>query len=276
MEIGGIILAIIGIILTIYGIRKSKQEKKLIYEVSSTVNVAEVLPGKSAYSLKVIYRKPDSTEANIDNAFTHFIRFTNCGHIPIKKSDLTENDSLRIEILEGNVLAASLISQTRNACNIVVRPVETDVNEDISTIRFEFDFLDYLDGGIIQILTGREYFKTNLKGTIIGMPKGIERVETPLTISLPNWGCVLTIISYLITFGASFAVVKLITGTWTNFWLLFLPVIALIIPIGIVYLIFALLGLKTKSIFPKQLTLPQWYLMKQNPSDYLMLKKNKQ
>lgn len=228
----------------------------------SPVPVADVLQGKSAYSLRVVYEQPEAAPIYVEHAFAQFLRFTNFGRVPIKKPDLADVDALRIEITGGNVLAATLVSETRNACNIVLHPLKTDVNEDITTIHLEFDFLDFQDGGIIQILTGREYFKTSLKGTIIGMPDGITKIEIPESTELPQLGWALVIVSFLVAFGATFWAFRYITGEWAHSWVMFLPLASLIVPLGCLVLLMSLLEPRKKFEFPKQLFPPYWYMMK--------------
>jgi hypothetical protein len=261
----GILLAVVGLVLTIVGLvltKRSRREKKLVYEVMSPVPVADVLQGKSAYSVRVVYEQPNAAPSYVDHAFTQFLRFTNFGRVPITKPDLAVGDSLRIEITGGNVLAATLVSETRNACKIVLHPLETDVNEDVTTIHLEFDFLDYLDGGIIQILTGSEHFRTSLLGTVIGMPDGITKIEIPERTELPQWGCALVIVSFLVAFGASFWAFKYITGEWVHSWVMLLPLASLMVPLGCLILLTYLLEPRKKFEFPEPLFPPQWYTMR--------------
>jgi hypothetical protein len=262
LGIGGLIIAVISLIYAIYVSKKGKQEKKLVYEVMSPVPVADVLQGKSAYSLRVVYKQADAAPTYIEHAFTQFLRFINIGHVPINKSDLTDVDALRIEIIGGNVLAATLVSETREACKIVLHPLEVNENDDITTIHLDFNFLDYLDGALIQLLTGREQFQTSLKGTIIGMPNGITKSENRENTELPIWGCAIVIVSILLAFGASLWGFKYFTGGWANSWVIFLPLATLIFPVGCLTLIMYFLGSRNKFEFPKQLFPPSWYTMK--------------
>jgi len=254
----GLALSLGSIIYAIYVRRKSNLEKKLIYETIPPVSVAEVIKSKGAYSLRVVYDRPDDKPVYIENAYMQLIRFANFGRIPITKSDLAKTDKLRIEIQHGTVLDISLSSVTRSACQIELRK-PTKIGDTVA-VEIDFEFLDHLDGGLIQILSDTKNLKTTFRGTIVGMSEGIQ--ETTISsdgVEVPNWGCAIGI---LLEIGALSSVIyayQSITGSWNNVWLLALPIAALVVPLVLFFLVVTLILSRDKFKFPKQLLPPQWY-----------------
>lgn len=257
LGVAGLILSVVSLVYAVFVTKKSKQEKKLVYEVMSPEPVANLLQGDSAYSLRVVYEQPDTSPIYIEHAFAQYLRFTNFGRIPIQKSDMAEGDALRVEIKGGKILAVTLAGVTRDACKIAVKSLIE--SNGITSVYLDYDFLDHLDGGIIQILSDHKNIESNLKGTIVGMPEGIEKIDIPESSELPNWGCALVITSFLLSIGAVFYTYKYITGEWTNSWTMLLPFISLIIPFGVLFLITYFLPPRNNFEFPRQLLPPHWY-----------------
>lgn len=257
----GVTLTIVSLIYAIYVTRKSKQEKCLVYEVMSPVPVAEVVKSQSAYSLKVVYEKPNETPVYIKHAVAQYFRFTNFGRLPIDKNDLVEADPLRIEVTGGKVLDISLAGVTRDVCQISIGDIKA--NETTATANIDLVFLDHMDGGIIQILSDTANLQTILTGTIIGMPEGIKKVkDIPQNRTMNGWGCALGMIILLLSFGSVPIVYKFITGGWANVWLLSLPFAALIIPFLYIVIFFIVTEPRRKFIFPDELFPPRWYQMR--------------
>lgn len=260
LGIAGLVLSVVSLVYAVYITKKSKQEKKLVCEVMAPVPVADFLLGNSAYSLRVVYEQPGTSPIYIEHAFAQYLRFTNFGKIPIHKSDMAEGDALRIEIKGGKILAISLAGVTREACKITIQQlIEAD---GVTSAYLGYDFLDYLDGGIIQILSDSAKIESTLKGTIVGMPEGIIKVDIPETSTLPSWGCALVIISFLIPVVAGFYSYEfIITREWAT---VLLPFVALLIPFGVMILI--MYRLQPRQ-FPRQLLPPPWYSIRLDDSD---------
>lgn len=260
-----LVIGIVGLVFSIgslaYAInvrKKSNLEKMLIYEVIPPISVAEVIKSSESYSLRVVYERPDDKPVYIENAYMQLLRFANFGRIPITKSDLAKTDKLRIEIHHGTVLDLSLSSFTRNACQIELKK-PTKIGDTV-TAEIDFEFLDYLDGGLIQILSDTKNLQTTLQGTVVGMSEGIK--ETAISsepVEVPNWGCAIGI---LIEIGALSAVLfsyHYLTGSWDNVWVLALPIVAMIVPLLLFSLVVTLFLSRDKFKFPKQLLPPRWY-----------------
>jgi flagellar basal body-associated protein FliL len=266
----GVILSVVSLLYAVYVTKKSKQERKFAYEIMPPAPIAEVLKGQSAYSLRVVYEKPGDAPVYIQHAVAEHIRFTNFGKIPINKSDIAQADPLRIEITGGQVLDVSLSSVTRAVCNIALGPINIDGN--ITTVPISFDFLDFLDGGLIQILSDSIRIQTTVKGTIIGMPHGIYREkETPEKEAFPKLGCAIGIIITVILLGATPFFYRYFTGSWNNVWTLLLPIIALFISyiVGAIVFFYSWERPKKEFSFPASLLPPPWYRMRQRFMRYL-------
>lgn len=259
LSFAGPAIGILSFAYAIYTRKKSKLEKNLVYEVMPPVAVAEVIKGQSAYSLKVVYERPGEDSVYIRHAFVEYIRFTNFGRIPIKKNDLAKADPLRIEATTGGrVLDISLASVTSDVCQITIGQPKQE-NGRTSAI-LDFDFLDYLDGGLIQILSDTDEVQATLHGTVIGMPNGIRKekdISGPR--SPPTWGCVTAIVVELVALAAVPLIYRFVTGSWKLVWLLGLPVAALIVPPLFFLLVFLILEPGAKFKFPEPLLPPDWY-----------------
>lgn len=258
LSFAGPIIGLASLAYAIYTRKKSRLEKNLVYEVMPPVAVAEVIKGQSAYSLKVVYERPGKAPVYIQHAFAQYIRFTNFGRIPIIKNDLANADPLRIEAAGGRVLDISLASVTRDVCQINIGQLKQENGRTLAIL--DFDFLDYFDGGLIQILSDTDEVQATLHGTVIGMPNGIRKAKDLFKPrSPPTWGCIIAIVVELIALAAVPLTYRFVTGTWKLVWLLGLPVAALVVPPLFFLLVFLILEPGAKFKFPEQLLPPNWY-----------------
>ncbi|MAO65428.1 MAG: hypothetical protein CL666_10550 [Balneola sp.] len=261
----GIVVGIIGAILTIislgyaiYAFRTSHKEKKLTYDILPPTPIADAVSKQSGYSIKIVYEGTGESRETVNSVILQYVRFTNFGRIPISKEDLTSNDPLRVEIDGANVLDINISGVTRDVCNVSIQKIK-EVNSKASAI-IDFDFLDHLDGGIIQIVTDSPDTVASLKGTIIGMPDGlIKGKKEKNSLSFPELGCVIPLILQIAAIISVPYIYKHITGGWENAWTLLLPIAALIIPLVFtIPLIIYWLNRGTIR-FPEHLNPPEWY-----------------
>lgn len=261
----GLISGIVGTVITIasfiYGIvvtQRSRQAKILKYERLPPAPMAGAISKESGYSIKIVYEGPQKSTKTVDSVFVQYLRFTNFGQIPIKNDDSAKSDPLRIEVEGGKILDIALASVTRDVCQISLG-VATQI-EDKTVSNINFEFLDYLDGGLVQVVTEGEHSQVSLCGTIIGMPKGITKASRGRTsLGFPDPGCVIPLAIQVIALIAVPFIYRQLNGSWDGVWLMFLPVGALILPIAFTMLIVIPILFRDGISFPKRLTPPSWY-----------------
>lgn len=254
LAIAGLAWGVASSLYAIYVTRKSRREKSLVYEVMRPVDIAKVIRGQSAYSLKVVYEKPNQAPIYVEHAVEQYVRFTNLGRAPIMRNDMVQGDPLRIEISGGNVLDMSIVGVTRDVCRIAIGPIKSDGKT--TTASVEFDFLDHLDGGLVQVIGDSARLETSLKGTVIGMPEGIRTVEGEQTTQLPIWAWPIIIVCSLAPYGT---VPLFFAGTSKILLLIFLPFAGLICSIILVAILSSIIEPQRALPFSDKLRPPRWY-----------------
>jgi hypothetical protein len=265
----GLIVGIVGTLLTIVSLayaviitRQNKQLKSLCYETLSPVPIADAISKESGYSIRIIYERPDRSEESVSSIYAQYLRFTNTGKIPIKRGDLAPADPIRIEILGGKVLDISISQVTRKVCNVNIAPLHSTGETFASNI--DFDFLDHMDGGLIQIITEDRSSESRLAGTIVGMPQGIVKGSSEKNYSLTGFGCLIPIAIFLLGLSGVSLLYRAVIGSWKQIWLLLTPFAALLIAfVSIIPLIILYARMGTIK-FPKHLTPPNWYYSRFN------------
>ena len=259
----GIVSLFLSIVFFFYGLyltNKSRQEKRLVYELLPSTAIADVIGRQSSYSLRVVYLPPEQAPIILDRAFVHYLRFTNLGRVPITLQDLAVVDPLRIEITDSRVLDVSLASVTREVCQVRLGSVVQ--HDGKASVSVEFEFLDYEDGALLQILTDAKTTKTSLQGTVVGMPRGIgkpKEVSERQPKELKGAGCIVWLVIQVAMLASVPFLYRYITGSWANVWLLLLPVGVIFIPWGLVLLSLFIPTARTKFKFPEILSPPDWY-----------------
>ena len=258
--LSGIALSILSLIYAVHVTKISKHEKSLVYEVLEAVPIAEVVKGQKDYSLQLIYKQPKKEPLSIEHAFVQYIRLTNFGHTPIKYEDLASTDPLRIEATpkKGRVLDISLSGVTRDTCKIIIDKQESTNNS--VTAHINFEFLDHLDGCLVQILSDTPIIQSRLCGTIVGMPDGIKKSPDKSDgIPIPTWGCIIGVILEILAIAAAIYIYFLFVGNWGLLWILALPLIPLIMPSAIFAIFMSVFESQKGFKFPKSLLPPTWY-----------------
>lgn len=259
LAILGFIITVSSLIYAIYTRKINEHKKQLVIEILPRIPVAEVVSGHKDFSLKVVYQKSEQVTEYIDQAFIYYVRIANLGRKPILHNDIAPNDPLVLTCDGGKILDVSLCSVTRDVCNI--KPIDHEIDFTQNTVDIDFDFLDYEDGFILQILCDSNDLVINLNGTIIGMPQGILKTkEVSQTQSVSVLGCLIPLAISLISLFSTPFIYHNITGSWTNVWLIGLPVASLLVPYLILILIcLIVLKAKLKVKFPTSLMPPGWY-----------------
>jgi len=242
----------------IYVTKRSKQVKELIYDLLPPTPIAGAVSKESGYSIKIVYEGPDKQAETVESVFAQYIRFTNFGRVPIKRDDSASNDPLRIEIPGNKVLDITVAKVAREVCQLKIGRKVEENGKVVAEINF--DFLDYMDGGLIQIITESDKTHASLRGTIIGMPGGLVRGKKEKTsIGFPESGCVIPLVVQIAALISVPFIYHQLTGSWSRVWLLLLPVAALILPLAITTpIVFTILS-RGSVKFPEHLKPPTWY-----------------
>lgn len=254
----GATFTVTSLLYAIYTTRRSRRVKSLVYDLLEPVPVVDAISREGDPSIKVIYEQPNKAPETVDSVFIQYIRFINFGRLPIKKDDSTINDPIRIEISDSKVIGISIVKQTRDVCQIQLEEIQYE--DKMVKANLNFAFLDFLDGGLIQVVTDNTDAKASLRGTIIGMPEGIKKSkQVKHGITFPDIGCFIPIIMQVAALVAVPYLYRYITGSWDRAWLLILPIAALILPMAVTMpIIFSLLNIGVHK-FPGSLRPPHWY-----------------
>lgn len=247
-SIGGLLYAII------YA-RRSRRIKFLVYDISSPVPLAITYSLEDDYKLAVTYKRKGFKEERIESVYTRFLRFVNAGREPIRHEDITRKNPVRIKVDGVRTLNISLVNVTRPVNNI--RVAKESLYENRASADITFDYLDHNDGGLIKILTVGGEGRATLSGDIIGMPDGIKSCDEisagKVSSKIAPW---LAGLFVFLSFVVSIYAYSWITGSWQYFWVITLPLIALIVPAIIIAIVaWAWPG---GPSFPSTLNLPDW------------------
>jgi hypothetical protein len=226
----GVIGAVASVVALILYIRR-RPKKLLIWEAASRVPVASILPHhESDYRISIQYEREGQPPVTAEGLNLYFVRLANFGAEPIRETDLTATDPLRLEIHHRRVLDVSLAAVTRTVTNFRVHAFKQE--GDTATAELTFDFLDDGDGAMLRVLTTHPTADFRLRGTIIGQPQGIlspgdERHQG-------RWRFVfaigLTILFYLAAIIGTVGLFLALVDDAALLWLLWLPIAALILP----------------------------------------------
>lgn len=255
----GVALSLISLAYAVYVTVKSRREKRLLYEVTPATALVDVVPKDSNHAIRIVYERPGFPSETVGGVFIQFVRFTNFGRVPIRKQDLAYNDPLRIEAKGGKILDISLVNVARDVCRIKLAPAREE--RDFSVVNIDFDFLDYMDGGLIQIASDSVDTSVIMAGTIVEMPSGVKQgrprsnsmtLEGPAAaLLLATWAAVLV---------ATPLVFRVVMGSWKNVWLMFLPILSLAFPIIVLVPVATVLGIGRRDPkYPGALNLPAWF-----------------
>lgn len=150
-------LGILGVGLAVYYANKSKHSKLLKYDVK-TKNV--IRNNSKFVGLKLLYNDELITNYTISELW-----FWNKGNDIINFVDMSENDRLRLEIEEGDILDIQNVFATNKNNLIDIK----EISKDRKTATISFDYIGKKEGAVLQIIhTGRNSSNIKLKGEIKG------------------------------------------------------------------------------------------------------------
>jgi len=169
--IGTILTLIVATVPFLWEWRK-RQKKILICQVLNSIAIASIIPETTQHRITILYEREGYEPVNIQGAYVRFIRIANIGRIPVRRDDIAPADPLRIQVINGRVLDFAIEGVSRNTINLVLEPVVEKDKMSIAAITF--DFLDYMDGALLRVVTDNPTFQVSVEGTVIGMPEGIK------------------------------------------------------------------------------------------------------
>ncbi len=260
----GASLAIFGVVASVIGIyafvdaRRDRRVKLLAFSRISAFPLATATSLERGYHLSIHYQAPDMTEAEeVEAAYASHLRFANFGKEPIRREDIASASPLRVEVEGGHVLDISLASTRRGVSRIAVdRP---SLEDDRASAEITFDFLDHRDGAVLTILSTTPEIRARLVGEIIGMPGGIIDYDVPPARGFwSKLGVSLIVVGELAAYLGAAYVTKSVAGSWTDVWLLALPVTALLVPLVIALIVSETIWPSRPRKFPDGLPLPGW------------------
>lgn len=204
IQLVALLSGIIGLPVAFLTYRLSRKDKlpRYAYESKTLIEgIDSAVPG-----LQVVFEGVPQKRITVTDVY-----FWNGGRDTIRKADLTGDDPLRIECaLGGEVLSATLIYATATSCGVskpaVIRPGEKLPTQ----IHFSFDFLDFNDGGVIQVVhtgpalqrlevTGKIIGARKIQGTNIGISSSPKSETSPTATKLNYWFSVLSIFLIMAT-----------------------------------------------------------------------------
>lgn len=200
----GTIITLVSLVLAFVFYKKSIRVKKLAYFVTDPIPIASVVSTPSGYRVSLLIEREGRDTIKADEAYLFFVRLSNLGREPIRKTDMSVKDPIHLKVKEANVLDAIVIKESRPSIDFSAVEFIKDKNEWITSIIF--DFLDNRDGVLIRVLTDSPNAAISMEGTVIGMPLGIQYVpgidyrKLSQSIPMPGglWGPPIVEMLYLV------------------------------------------------------------------------------
>lgn len=158
LNVLSIILAFIGLILTIYYALKGKKEKVPCFS-SNTYNLFSKTHS-TIDDLVINYNGKALNELNI----TKF-GFWNAGKATVDSNDIAPLNPLFIKPNKGEILKADLIYQVNPSNNFTI-------SNDGKSIKLNFDYVDFNEGAVIQI-----FHEQGCKFSLFGSLKGVRKIK---------------------------------------------------------------------------------------------------
>ena len=154
-----LLLAIVGILSSIYFYLQGRREKRLVFHVRTFPLIRNSIG--TVPELSIAYRGRPVTTLSLTR-----LALWNAGSQTITKADIVFSDPLRIHAEgKGEILAAQVSFTRRPAVNL-------SANSDAMSVALFFDFLDQGDGGILDI-----YHLGTLKFEVIGIILGCPAIS---------------------------------------------------------------------------------------------------
>jgi len=154
----GIAGILIGAILSYYFYRKSIRIKEPVWSIRS-YNLVQGLSSKLS-GVDVTYNGE-----SVHNLTITKLMFWNAGEETLNAADIKTSDPLRITISDAIVLEASILQSNNPSTQFQI-----EVSKSGDAIFINFDYLNHLDGAVIQIIhTGISSAHLSVQGAIKGV-----------------------------------------------------------------------------------------------------------
>ena len=169
-QISPYIIAIISLIFAYVIYKKSRKEKIPCWTYRNTIIV-----GKSngdSEEIRIYFK-----DNEVKKVVSTKIYIWNKGKAIIKKEDNPDTDPLRLILPKDlKVLRTKVIKKSRSA---IIAEATSELKNEDNIIKYKFNFLDYFDGFVIEILhTGSEDLEIEHLGTIFEVKKGFKKFPT--------------------------------------------------------------------------------------------------
>lgn len=265
----GTVVSVISFAYAVYVTRKSRREKHLVFQVFPEARIAEALSPSSGSSLRLSYERAGYAPVPVETAYVHYVRFANLGRVPISQRDIAPSDPFRIEVSGGRALDVAIAGVTRDACRL--RGGIAQVIPDGVSVPISFDFLDYQDGGLVQVVSDSASTGLALRGTIIGMPGGIQQARTPSsTQSVSGWGCVPFLVLQAAALWELARLVRGVAASWRDAWIMLATTVLLLLgPAITAWAAILATGPRERFKFSDLLSPPDWYFSRRQAGEGL-------
>ena len=161
LPIVGLLLAVVGIILTI----RSLTRARLAYRTRNLPLIGQ--PDATPYGeISILFNGQP-----VQRLVVTRLAFWNAGNTTVRRTDLVERDPLTVYFeAQTTILGSRTVSETR-----AVNDFRLSLNHDIpSQALMRFDYLDRGDGAIFEIIHTGSRGGVSIKGSVRGIPKGVE------------------------------------------------------------------------------------------------------
>ena len=159
--VAGLALGAIGIYVAL----RSRERKEPRVYIANDRKIALSLDAPS--ELELLYHGK-----RIPTLTSTYVWFWNEGRRPIRRDDIAPRQPIRIQLGQGELAPEILEVVVRQTTRESIAFKAVAVARD--TVELSFDFLDYRDGALVEILHNLgSLTKADVSGVILGCPKGI-------------------------------------------------------------------------------------------------------
>ena len=147
------VATLIGLAYAVYVRRAQLRQKQLTYSVSRAIPLAAPPPQAPGFDLRLEHIDPETHRpTEIESAYLRYLRLINAGREPVRRDDLPHIDAPTVIVDGTTTLNIGLVKQTRPANDVQLGALERP-NDVTASRNITFEYLNYRDGAVIQILT---------------------------------------------------------------------------------------------------------------------------